>query len=312
MILLVSAVVCVVGAVVLLLLRRSHQSVGNVSIPRWTPVLPLGLAVLLLGFSMTTIVDTRNIGVVTTFNRPTGETLPNGLHVKAPWEKVTELDGTIITDEFAGDACIVVRIGDGSNACVSETIRWRIVRQAGDELFADYRSDDVNETIADALVETQLTSATASVFSEFNPLLQAGAADQAASESAGAPDLNKFSRELTVTMNRRLREMSPTGQAQVAIQSITISRLNLSASTQRKINALQEEVANTRIAQQRQATAEAQAAANRALAASVSNSPEVLVSRCIDWLEETDQQIPAGFSCWPGGDQAVVLPQSGR
>lgn len=312
MILLVAAVVCVVGAVVLLLLRRSHQSVGNVSIPRWTPVLPLGLAVLLLGFSMTTIVDTRNIGVVTTFNRPTGETLPNGLHVKAPWEKVTELDGTIITDEFAGDACIVVRIGDGSNACVSETIRWRIVRQAGDELFADYRSDDVNETIADALVETQLTSATASVFSEFNPLLQAGAADQAASESAGAPDLNKFSQELTVTMNRRLREMSPTGQAQVAIQSITISRLNLSASTQRKINALQEEVANTRIAQQRQATAEAQAAANRALAASVSNSPEVLVSRCIDWLEETDQQIPAGFSCWPGGGQAVVLPQSGR
>lgn len=48
MILLVAAVVCVVGAVVLLLLRRSHQSVGNVSIPRWTPVLPLGLAVLLL------------------------------------------------------------------------------------------------------------------------------------------------------------------------------------------------------------------------------------------------------------------------
>jgi len=311
-ILLVGAIICLAAALVLLLVLRSPVGVGKFSLPRWAPIVPLGLAVLLVAFSMVTVVDTRNIGVVTTFNRPTGETYPNGLHVKAPWEKVTELDGTIITDEFAGDACIVVRIGDGSNACVSETIRWRIVREAGDELFADYRSDDVNETIADALVETQLTAATASVFSDFNPLLQAGAADQVASESAGAPDLNRFSEDLVVTMNDRLRDMSPTGRAQVAIQSITISRLNLSASTQRKINALQEEVANTRIAQQRQATAEAQAAANRALAASVSDSPEVLVSRCIDWLEETDQQIPAGFSCWPSGSQSFVLPQSRR
>jgi regulator of protease activity HflC (stomatin/prohibitin superfamily) len=311
-ILLLAAIICLVVAVVLHLVRRSHHTADKLSLPGWAPAAPVALALLLVAFSMITIVDTRNIGVVTTFNKPTGETLTNGLHVKAPWEKVTELDGTIITDEFAGDACIVVRIGDGSNACVSETIRWRIVPQAGDELFADYRSDDVNETIADALVETQLTAATASVFSEFNPLLQAGAADQVASESAGAPDLNRFSDELLVTMNQRLREMSPTGHPQVAIQSITISRLNLSASTQRKINALQEEVANTRIAQQRQATAQAQAAANRALAASVSNNPEVLVSRCIDWLEETDQQIPAGFSCWPGGSQAVVLPQSSR
>jgi regulator of protease activity HflC (stomatin/prohibitin superfamily) len=306
------AIICLAVTLVLAFLLRRQVGVGNISLPRWAALVPLGLAVPLLVLSMTTVVDTRNIGVVTTFNRPTGETLSNGLHMKAPWEKVTEIDGTIITDEFAGDTCIVVRIGDGSNACVSETIRWRIVPQAGDELFADYRSDDVNQTIADALVETQLTSATASVFSDFNPLLQAGAADQVAAQSAGAPDLNRFSEELSVTMNDRLREMSPTGQPQVAIQSITISRLNLSASTQRKINALQEEVANTRIAQQRQATAQAQAAANQALAASVSNNPEVLVSRCIDWLEETDQEIPAGFSCWPGAGQALVLPSTQR
>jgi regulator of protease activity HflC (stomatin/prohibitin superfamily) len=48
--------------------------------------------VLILG--STTIVSTRNIGVVTTFGRP-GGTLTNGLHMKAPWQSVTEMNGTI-------------------------------------------------------------------------------------------------------------------------------------------------------------------------------------------------------------------------
>ena len=41
------------------------------------------LFVLILG--STTIVSARNIGVVTTFGRPSG-TLSNGLHWKAPWQ----------------------------------------------------------------------------------------------------------------------------------------------------------------------------------------------------------------------------------
>lgn len=82
-------------------------------------------------------------------------------------------------------------------------------------------------------------------------------------------------------------------------------------STQSRINAYQAEIGNTRVAEQKQQTAEAEAKANQMLAQSVSNDPNVLVSKCLDTLAdmvEAGQQVPAGFSCWPGGGSALVVP----
>src|SRR5829696_2509462 len=73
-----------------------------------------GLAIFVLILGSTTIVSTRNIGVVTTFGRPSG-TLSNGLHAKAPWQSVTEMNGTIQIDNH---------IGDAATRCGWATTRW--------------------------------------------------------------------------------------------------------------------------------------------------------------------------------------------
>jgi regulator of protease activity HflC (stomatin/prohibitin superfamily) len=106
----------------------------------------LTLFVLILG--STTFVSTRNIGVVTTFGRP-GGTLSNGLHWKAPWQSVTEMDGTIQIDNHTGENATTVRLGNNSTAFVDNSVRWRIQPAAADELFLDYRQF---ENVRDNLV----------------------------------------------------------------------------------------------------------------------------------------------------------------
>src|SRR5262245_29374819 len=61
------------------------------------------LALILAGFLCTTVVSTRNIGIVTTFGRPVAE-LDNGFHVVAPWQSVTEMDGSIQLQQFTGES----------------------------------------------------------------------------------------------------------------------------------------------------------------------------------------------------------------
>ena len=71
--------------------------------------------------------------VVTTFGRPSG-TLSNGLHVKAPWQSVTAMNGTIQIDNHTGDAATTVRLGNNSTAFVDNSVRWRIQPAAAEKL----------------------------------------------------------------------------------------------------------------------------------------------------------------------------------
>lgn len=312
----VFAVLLLVAALVaLVVLGRIPGTVGLV---RSAVVAGLVLlAALVVAASCVTTVGTKDIGVVTVFGRPTGRDLPNGIHLKAPWQSVTEMDGAIQPDEFTGKDCIQVRIGDSSTACASMTIRWRIVPSEAASLYQNYRSNNVNETIKSSLVVTQLKASVNEVLGAFNPLAnvnQAANAGQDNTRISAAPDLDAFSAQIVTSMNKRLASMN-RGKPQIEILSVTLSFLQLADSTQAKINAFQAEVGNTRIAEQQEKTAAAQAAANRALSASVSHDPNVLVSRCLDTFEEMvkeQQPVPAGFSCWPGGGSALVVPQAGR
>src|SRR6185312_309169 len=76
-----------------------------------------GLTIFVLVLGSTTIVSTRNIGVLPTFGRQ-GGTLSNGLHAKAPWQSVTEMNGTIQIDNHTGEAATTVRPGNNSTAFV--------------------------------------------------------------------------------------------------------------------------------------------------------------------------------------------------
>lgn len=268
-----------------------------------TSLVLLGIGGLFLVFSCLTVVGTRRIGVVTEFGRPV-DSLSNGIHFKMPWQKVAELDGAIQTDSFTGDAeddkdrCTDIRIGNESTACVDNTIRWRIVEAEGDQLYRDYRGMD---NVRDSLVTRELNAALNQVLGDFNPL------DAVSDDGAGAnANLEEFAVEVAEAMRERV-------EGRIEILNVTIPLIRYDGGTQKRLNDYQAEIANTRIAEQRSETAAAQARANEALAESVSNDPNVLVSRCLDTLADmvqAGQAVPAGFSCWPGSQSALVVPSA--
>lgn len=228
-----------------------------------------------------TAVSTKNIGVVTTFNRPVGH-LSNGLHLKAPWQKVTELDGAIQNETFTekDKDALSVRLGNNSMATVDATVQWRIKPDAADTLFLDYRNFD---SIKTNLVNRQLKSAMNDVLATFNPIAST-------SQVQGGSDNEKLAQRVTALLKERVG-------SRIDIKSVLIPVIHFDQNTQDRINAYQAEIGNTRIAEQKQATAKAEGEANRELSASVNNDPNVLVSKCLDIVAKNGGS-PAG--CWPG------------
>jgi regulator of protease activity HflC (stomatin/prohibitin superfamily) len=241
------------------------------------------LIVLILG--STTIVSARNIGVVTTFGRP-GGTLSNGLHWKAPWQSVTEMNGTIQIDNHTGEHATTVRLGNNSTARVDNSVRWRIQPAAADELYLDYREF---EYVRDNLVTRELRAALNEVFADFDPL---------APENSDGANVQALGDDVAEKLRAKVG-------GQIEILNVIVPLVNYDDATQERINALNVEKANTRIAEQRAKTAEAEARANEILAASVSNDPNVLVSKCLDAAREADIS-PLG--CWPNTTAVPTVP----
>jgi regulator of protease activity HflC (stomatin/prohibitin superfamily) len=276
----------------------------------------LTLALILAAFAFTAQVPAKNVGVVTTFGKVSDRNLGAGLHFIWPWQKVTTLDATIITDKFVGEQngengrsdldCISVRIQDGTTACVSMVIRSQIDPSKANDLYANYRSDDVDGAIFDALIRTQLTAAANEVFRDFDPVLTGSGTKV----NTSAPNLQALSGEVLDVMTRNLTEASSTSEPEVNMVALTVSYIAFSETTEERINDLQAEVAKTRVAQQQEATAQAQAKANRLLASSVSKDPNVLVSKCFDIFNsmvQAGQPIPAGFTCWPSSNSGTLV-----
>ena len=272
-----------------------RESVTHV-LPRAWGFIPAFIALVVIVLSSLTMVQAKQVGVVTTFGKPSEDTLSSGLHIKAPWQKVTEIDATIQTDEYHGDSGIQVRLADGNAAKVSATIRWSVTDENANDVYADFRSDDPTESLRDAVVSTQFKAAMNTVFAGFDPLSLAGA------EGTTRPDYNALAGEVETAMLAQTNDL-------VTIESVTISLLALDGKSQAKIDALIGETAKTNVAKQAQATAREQAAANRIISESISNDPNVLVAQCFDMLAE-GITVPAGFSCWPGGNGAVVVPSA--
>ena len=243
------------------------------------------LTVFVVILGSTTIVSTRNIGVVTTFGRP-GSTLTNGLHWKAPWQSVTEMNGTIQIDNHTGEHATTVRLGNNSTAFVDNSVRWRIQPAAADELFLDYREF---ENVRDNLVTRELRAALNEVFADFDPL---------APENVEGANVQALGDDVAEKLRTKVGD-------QVEIINVIVPLVNYDDATQERINALNVEKANTRIAEQRAKTAAAEARANEILAASVSNDPNVLVSTCLDAAREA-RISPLG--CWPGTAAVPTVP----
>ncbi|MDT5113581.1 MAG: hypothetical protein QOE20_5471 [Mycobacterium sp.] len=302
MALLVFSIIFVIGGVV-------AYAVGHATN---TPAPKLGggalmvLGLLVFLFSALVVIGTQDIGVKTSFGRLVGHGLKSGIHWKASWVAVHRLDAKQQTDTYASEGfngstqsnaqgpCIDVRIARQATACVNITIRWQNDQQGVDYLFQNFKTDD---NIRDNLLHRDLQTAVNVAFARYDPL---------------GLDVNGNSTQPTTGQlaDQVLKELQSQVGQYLDISKVFIPIFNFDPETQQRLNQLQLQVAQTRIAIQAQQTAKAQAKANAALAHSLSNNPGVLESKCLDILQEAvnkGQPLPAGFSCFPGGNAAIAV-----
>lgn len=268
----------------------------------WVGLIVLLIAAVWLALASSAIVEAKQVGVKTTFGKPHENTLSSGFHWKAPWQNVTSIDATVQTDEYRGDDCIRVRIGDGNAACVYATNRWSVNDKNAATVYAEFRSDDPTDSLRKAVVSTQFKAALNATFGTYDPTSQLEAGSDTKTVTF-APDYNALADDVEQIMAEKVRGL-------VDIDSVTISYLKLDAKTEKRIADYQAELQKTKIAKQAQATAAEQALANQKLADSVSKDPNVLVAQCLQALAEGAFTPPAGFSCWPSGGSAVVVPSA--
>lgn len=271
----------------------------------WAAVALGALFVLFTLVSAYNPVSTKNEGIVTSFGSTSGH-LSNGFHLIWPWQKVHEMDAAIQTDSHDADACINVRIANQQTGCADISIQWRINPDAADSLYKDFRSF---EHVRDALVTRRLTQAMNQVLGTFNPLDSIG--DTSSGSGVSKETLVALAGQIRAELDKEVGAKAPTlAERRIEVISVLMPIVKFDQATQDRINQLQQQVALTRIAKQSQKTATAQAAANRNLAASINNSPNVLVARCLDIVDamvKAEQPVPAGLSCWPGGSSVGVL-----
>lgn len=273
----------------------SRPTTTDRSTYRMAAQIALVATVLLMGLSSVTMVSTKTVGVETEFGKPSGEPLDNGLHFKAPWAKVKEFDVAKQVDEFTGDDCVSVRMAGQTTACVSAVITWRAVSSEANSLYQDYKDFAKVRT---TLVKNNVKATLSEVFSTYNPLAQVAQGEKIAE----TPDVSGYADDVKSALQVAVG-------SEVEIVSVTTPYISYDSTTQARINELQAEVANTRIAEQRKLTAKAESDANGELAESVGNNPNVLVSKCLDILNtlaKDGQALPNGFSCWPGTNTPPV------
>jgi hypothetical protein len=153
-------------------------------------------------------VPTRNVGIVTQFNKQTGRTTGAGLQWTAPWQDVDDWDASGQTYAHLGDDCVWVTIAAQRRACIPVQIEWSSNTRNAPENWAAYKEtksgDDTLsrfETFVARRVNPQINGALTSVFADFDPL---GNVD-VKSGDAPAPDLNKlFKQPLVNALNADL------------------------------------------------------------------------------------------------------------
>lgn len=245
-----------------------------------------GIALLTIAFTAMfslTIVQARDVGVNVAFGKPT-QVFDNGLHVKAPWSTVEILDGAVQNDVYSEGSAVRVRLGNNSIANADTSIQWRLKTDDAMNIYKDYRNFD---NIRSNLVDRNFRAALNEVMADYNPL-------DPEEMAKGGADLTAIAKEVQGKMEEKIG-------AQIEVRAVNITLINFDEATQTRIDELQSEIARTRIAEQKKETSTAEAESNKILEQSISE--EVLISKCLDIIEESGQS-PIG--CFPGSTPQTV------
>ncbi|MFF5172992.1 SPFH domain-containing protein [Micromonospora sp. NPDC000089] len=212
-------------------------------------------------------VPIRSVGIVTSFNKPTGKITGSGLKWVAPWQKVGEWDaGRQKYDHIGGDRCVRVRTGTLADACVEVLVEWQVKPENAPKQFMDYKGDF--ESFRGQRVGVQLDSAVNDAFASYNPLERIDARTGNLNV-----DLKPFAEGIRGNAETRL-------SGDVDILSVTITRVNHDDKTEGNIKAFQDKLAQTRNLEQDRKNADIQKQITE------TNAKVDKVSRCLEIAEK--------------------------
>ena len=280
----------------------SSDTIPGYQIAGLVAVVAAVLACLFTLISSWNQVGTQNVGIVTSFGRPVGD-VGNGLHFLPPWDEVTEMDNAIQTDLYEGPGeCIQVRIAEQQTACASVRIRWQMIQSAGDRLFRNYRTSD---GVRASLVTSELTTALNQQFDSYDPI--SSLTSSIPLGQPGNPTVAQVAEQVTTQMRRELA-------GQVKVFNVLVPIITYDSTVQDRLNSVLAQKAQTDIALQAEKTAAAQAAANRALAASQANTPFVFQQNCLNVTVEAMKAgygLPQGWNCSGASSVGVLTTPRG-
>lgn len=279
-------IIGLVMAVILMALGVYSFSLGSI---KTGAVLSLIAVVTITLSTMFVVIPPRTVGVFVNFGKTAG-VASSGISFKAPWIRVEKFDGSIQNDTYNAENSIPVRLGNSSIARADISVRWQMKLESAEELFLDYK--DFNG-IRSNLVDRELRAALNEVMAEYNPL---------SAENIGSEDSGSKLSELSEKTAEKLRDKVGT---KIEIHSVTIPLIQFDEQTQQRVDELQSEIARTRVAEQREKTAKAEARANRELEQGISE--QVLISKCLDIVEQNGQS-PLG--CFPGSTSGLMMNMS--
>jgi hypothetical protein len=231
----------------------------------------LVLSVVCVVIASMSTVPTRNVGIVTQFNKPTGRTTGAGLQWHAPWQGVDDWDASGQAYAHLGDRCVWVAIAAQRKACIPVQIEYRSSTGRAPENWAAYKElDDKSrfETFQARRVEPQINAALISVFADFDPLgAPVTPKPGEAVADAPAPDLNKTYRQklldavnvalgggtagadgkvAVVTDNPATKRVEEDPEADIVVTSVSFGAPTYDKKTQEQIDAYGQKVLEAR------------------------------------------------------------------
>lgn len=248
-------------------------------------------------YQSSVVIPTRNVGIVTFAGKVQGQER-NGFHIIAPWQDVEKFDTSIQTLKLDADGTrVTVRLGNQTTAGVDTSVQWHI-DQDGDvqALYRSYRSFD---NIENNLVRRQLQSALNDTFKDYDPLKVVNGG-----KATDVKSLEQLATEAKTLLQQKLG-------SGITVDSVVLPVVHFDADTERRLREYQQALADTRIAEQKKATAAETKAANDILAGSnAAKDPGVQYQNCLNLMKELADKgkladLPETFNC--GGTSSPVI-----
>lgn len=274
------AIICGIAGLLGLAVAVTAGSRDTQSMAKAVAGAGLGLAVVSILFSSAYTVPTRNVGIVTSWNKPTGEVTGPGLQWVAPWQKVDDWDASRQSFDRRGEHCVQVRIAGLQNACVDVLVEWTTDPAKAPEQWASYKREFDN--FVAKRVDPNITGAVNDTFADHDPLANV---DEATGQVM-APQTGPLVDEVRSSIKARIG-------GDVEVQSVVIGFIRYDDKTQQSIEAFQQKVLAAKNLEQDRRNAEIQKQVSE------TNAAVDPVVRCLEIADKHGRE--PGF-CLGGGN----------